>query len=291
MLKFKMWFLKEDSRSLAATYSDLLKNVPQDQVHHPEGDVLTHVKLVRKAIPKAINRLNSLKSVHPFSEILEDMNFDTSPEELSILYLCAWLHDIGKATATKIGGINYSFLSQMDLSYQNDPSKISASKHDSSLHYSPLIKSLEEFAPESTKALYLKNKDVVDFVTDHHMQLGRFPKSFIKEHFKDGKAVNSQKLKLLFILMWADKMGRTPEAVATAIGENERGLIDSSKESIKIRMNQEKTASRSKSFDSPESMAKQLSGNNVSKEQIKRAIKGKFPDIGDDDLLSILRSI
>lgn len=290
-LSFKYWLLDEDSRSLARNYTDLLKNVPQDNVHHPEGDVLTHVKLVRKSIPAAISRLNSLKSTPPFSGILEDMDFTVSSKELQILYIGTWLHDIGKATATTVGGVNYDFLRQMDIQYQNDPSKIKAIGHDSSLHYSPLINSLKKFAPLNTKALYEENKELIDFIIDHHMQLGKFPKSFIKEHFKSGKAVNTQKLKLLFILMWADKMGRTPDSVASAMSENERKLLDCSKESIKQSLNQEKTVNRQKSFNDPETMVKQLVQNGLSKENIIKAVKGRFPDLSDENFSSILRSI
>ena len=288
-LLFKHWLLVEDSRSLARNYTDLLKNVPQDLEHHPEGDALTHIKLVRKAIPNAINRLNTLKSSPLFSDVLGDMDFTVNSEELQILYISAWLHDIGKATATTIGGVNYDFLRQMDIQYQNSPSRIKAIGHDSSPHYSPLIKSLEKFAPANTKALYEKNKTLIDFIIDHHMQLGKFPKSFIREHFNNGKAVNTQKLKLLLILMWADKMGRTPDSVVKAIGENERKLLDCAKESIKQKLSQEKTSTRQKSFNDPEAMIKQLVQNGLSKENIIKAVKGRFPELSNDDFLSILR--
>jgi len=288
-LLFKHWLLVEDSRSLARNYTDLLKNVPQDLEHHPEGDALTHIKLVRKAIPNAINRLNALKSSPLFSDVLGDMDFTVTSEELQILYISAWLHDIGKATATTIGGVNYDFLRQMDIQYQNSPSRIKAIGHDSSPHYSPLIKSLEKFAPANTKALYEKNKTLIDFIIDHHMQLGKFPKSFIREHFNNGKAVNTQKLKLLLILMWADKMGRTPDSVVKAIDENERKLLDCAKESIKQKLSQEKTSTRQKSFNDPETMIKQLMQNGLSKENVIKAVKGRFPDFSDDDFLSILR--
>lgn len=288
---FKEWILAEDSKSLARGYSDLLRNVPQDSVHHPEGDALTHIKLVRKSIPQAIKALNDLKSVPPFSEILADIDFNVSPDELQILYISAWLHDIGKATATTIGGINYSFLRQMDILYQNDPSKIKSIGHDNSSHYSPLIKGLEGIAPEKTKSLYLKNKDIIDFIIDHHMDLtlSGFSRSFIKDHFYNGKVIPTKKIKLLLITIWADKMGRTPEVVKNSISKNEQNLIDSSKKSVEQKINAEKTSARSKSFADPASMAIQLSKNGLSKEQIEKAVKGKFPNISDIELFDILR--
>jgi len=289
-MSFKLWLLDEDSRSLAKSYADLLKNVPQDKEHHPEGDVLTHVKLVRKSIPNAVRRLNVLKGTAPFSAVLEDMDFNLSSQELQILYISAWLHDIGKATATTIGGVNYEFLRQMDIQYQTDPSKIRSIGHDHSSHYSPLISNLSRFAPPQTKALYEENKEIVDFIIDHHMQLGQFSKSFIREHFEGGKAINTQKLKLLLVFMWADKMGRTPDSVEKAMAENERKLLNCSNESIKQKQNQEKTMTRQKSFSDPGAMAAQLIQNGLSKESVQKALKGKFPNLTDEELLSILRS-
>ena len=50
-MKFKEWFQTESAKELARQYSQSLKPIPQDPKHHPEGDVLTHIKLVRKSIP------------------------------------------------------------------------------------------------------------------------------------------------------------------------------------------------------------------------------------------------
>jgi hypothetical protein len=89
--------------------------------------------------------------------------------------------------------------------------------------------------------------------------------------------------------MWADKMGRTPDSVVKAIGENERKLLDCAKESIKQKLSQEKTSTRQKSFNDPEAMIKQLVQNGLSKENIIKAVKGRFPELSNDDFLSILR--
>jgi len=289
---FKEWILKEDQKSLAKAYADLLRNVPQDPKHHPEGDALTHIKLVRKSIQRAVRALSSLKSSPPFSEILQNVEFNVNEDELQILYIAAWLHDIGKATATTIGGVDYSFLRQMDLSYQNDPSKIRAVGHDDVKHYGPLINSLGPIAPERTKSLYLKNKDTIDFIIDHHMSFRKgegFSKAFVRQYFDNGKLINDQKVKLLLILMWADKMGRTPEAVQKAVKENESGLIDSAKKSIEQKSNEEKTSARRLATTDPASMAKILTSKGLPPSQVVSAIKGKFPDIDDEALAAILK--
>jgi len=291
IMHFKEWVLKEDQKSLAKAYTDLLSNVPQDPIHHPEGDALTHIRLVRKSIQEAVKRLSALKRSPVFSEILQNIDFNVSNEELQILYIAAWLHDIGKATATTIGGVNYSFLRQMDLSYQNDPSKIRAIGHDDIKHYGPLIGSLGPIAPESTKSLYLNNKEIINFIIDHHMSFRKgegFSRSFIRAYFDNGKVINDQKVKLLLILMWADKMGRTPEAVQNAIKDNESGLLDSAKKSIDQKSKEERTSARRTSAADPVSMAKALVAKGLSPIQVRSAIKGKFPNIDDESLSAML---
>jgi len=294
-MSFKDWVLEEDQKSLARNYTDLLRNVPQDPTHHPEGDALTHIRLVRKAIPEAINKLSFLKSTPQFSEILGDIDFRVSSEELQILYIAAWLHDIGKSSATTVGGMNYSFLRQMDLSYQNDPSKIKAIGHDKSSHYAPLIKGLEPVAPEETKSLYLRNKETIDFIIDYHMSFRKgegFSGSFIKRYFNNGKVVNDQKVKLLLIIMWADKMGRTPDASKRASLENEESLLDSSKKSLKQSLEQKskdkKALDRRASISDPASMVGLLRSKGLQNDQIMASVRRKFPDLDDKELIELI---
>ena len=109
-MNFSEWVaIKEGRRDLASAYKSRLVDVPQDPNHHPEGDVLTHVKMVRKAIPRAVRELQSLQANHPqLSHVLSNIDFSITPEEMEILSMSAWLHDIGKATSTTIDGKNWS---------------------------------------------------------------------------------------------------------------------------------------------------------------------------------------
>ena len=97
---FTQWL--ENRKELAKQYSGMLKNVPQDPHHHPEGDVITHVRLVRKAIPRAIEELKKLQEDKVFGNALDNIDFNVSQEESKILYILSFLHDIGKNTATTI---------------------------------------------------------------------------------------------------------------------------------------------------------------------------------------------
>lgn len=291
MNSFKNWFVIEGFKELQRKYISMLKDVPQDINYHPEGDALVHTKLVRKAVPKAINNLKLLRKKAPFDQILSDLDFNINDEELNILYISAWLHDIGKSTSTTIGGVDFNFLRQFDLLYQNDPSKIRSIGHDQKYHYLPAIKSLSDVAPEQTKNLYIKNSDLINFLIDHHMNFTRpegFSNSFIKENFLKGKAINNKKLKLLLILMWSDKMGRTGETIQKALDENEKKLIIASQKSLKFDAASNKKKSN---FLNSQDMIKNLFNKGLGLKQILFAVKGKFPEVDEEYITKIIRSL
>src|SRR5690606_12908540 len=97
MKNFFQWL--EDSKDTANLYKNLLQNVPQDTVHHPEGSVLSHSKMVRNSIKQAILEMQKLQQEMP---ILSNLDFNVSKDEEDILVIAAWLHDIGKHSATEI---------------------------------------------------------------------------------------------------------------------------------------------------------------------------------------------
>lgn len=272
---------KEDRRELAQQYSQTLRNVPQDPVHHPEGDALIHTRLVRKAIPKAIMELQTLKSSNPqFAHILSDIDFTTNAAELEILALSAWLHDIGKATATTIGGQPWQTATE--------PGRIQAIGHESPEHFEPQLQKLKGVGPPETEVLYLQNKDLIDFLIKHHMDFtsgSGFSKKFVAENFREGKVINSQRLKLLLILMWADKMGRIPEeTIASCIAKNATGLLNSSDKSVKMIATKQKN-----SFEGgPEQFIALLKSKNVDLAQRKQSVINKFPQLSDAELFRLM---
>lgn len=71
---------------------DRLRGVPQDARYHPEGDVWTHTRLVRRALAEAVEMSNaSPVLVRPLTL-----------RERNLLRLAAWCHDLGKASATRV---------------------------------------------------------------------------------------------------------------------------------------------------------------------------------------------
>jgi hypothetical protein len=273
-MRFKNWFLvKENRKELASQYSNLLKNVPQDPHHHPEGNVLIHTQLVRKAIPKAIQELTNLKLIPPFSKILEHLNFTVTAEEMQILFMSAWLHDIGKASATKTNP---------------DTGKIQAIGHQDPEHYLPQLDKIKDFASQETIDFYLKNSKVINFLIERHMDFVNkdgFPSSFIKANFEKGVIKNSQEIKLLLILMWADKMGRKPEnTILSAIQKNAERLQVSSERSQKFKPIVQKD-----SFSgTPKEFNDLLLSKNLNPLQRKIALKNKFPDLSELEISNLV---
>ena len=273
-MQFKNWMLKEDAKLLGKAYSDLLKDVPQDPIHHPEGTALTHIRLVRKAIPRAISELSLLKNSPEFASVLSDISFNVTPLEMKILYLSAWLHDIGKASATAI-----------------DPKtgRIHSRGHQDAMHYLPHIEKLKPIAPEITRDLYEKNADLINFLIDHHMDLMNkegFSKAFVAQNFQNGKVINDQKMKLLLILMWADKMGRRPEeTIMQAVQKSEKSLLASSKRSLE---QQKRQNVQKASIDSPQQMIDMLRQKGVQPHHIFDAVKRKFSDMSDEDIQKLI---
>jgi hypothetical protein len=200
---FREWLLMEDMRDLARAYSDALKDVPQNIDHHPEGSVLNHVKLVRKSIVAAADELQRLKSNPELREVLADMDFRLDSEDAKVLNLAAWLHDIGKASATTVDGIFHGHA-------KGTPGKVQAIGHERPEHFEPQIERLMGFAPDSLASFYSSHRDLLHFLIERHMDFaqGGFGKDFVTTFFSDGRANNDRRLKLLLVLMWADKMGR-----------------------------------------------------------------------------------
>jgi hypothetical protein len=285
-MRFTLWLtLDEGRRELATAYRSSLQGVPQDPIHHPEGDVLNrrgdvrgqgHIQLVRKALPGAVSELNKLKITPPFSNILSDIDFTLNSEEVKILSMAAWLHDIGKATATKV-----------------DPKtgKIHAIGHEDPEHYLPQLEKLKELAPPETVNLYIKNATLINFLIERHMDFVNkdgFPSSVLRAYFQNGKVKNTEEMKLLLILMWADKMGRRPEeTIAKSISGNADRLAISSNRSTKKDAN---IANQSKPFiGDPVTMNAALLKKGLNdRTQRYQALRGKFPDLSDQEILNII---
>jgi len=179
------------------------------------------------------------------------MDFSLSPEEEKIIAMATWVHDIGKQTATTIGGNPWR---------GGGDGKIQAISHQDKKHYLPQLQDLEGLAPDETKQLYHQNSDLINWLIEHHMDFTSgqgFSKRFVAENFEGGVVKPSQRMKLLLILMWSDKMGRRPEdTIAKSVQKNTKNLLQSSETGQKRAAN---IARQSVSFEGgPETFAKLL---------------------------------
>lgn len=277
-MKFKEFL---ESRELAAAYRDKLKGVPQDPTHHPEGDVLIHSKLVRKAIPRAIEELKFAK-MGPLQNVLKNIDFDITSEEKEILALSAWLHDIGKASATTIDGNPWQ---------QGGSGRIQSIGHQDEEHFMPQIKDLEGLAPEKTKKLYLQNKELINWLIQHHMDFASgqgFSRKFVVDNFDGEQVKNTKKMKLLLILMWADKMGRRPEdTIQASVEKNASSLLKSSETARRRFANMQR---QSVLFQGdPSEFAQMLRNKPMAMDQKERALRGKYPNLTNQEVANLLQ--
>lgn len=263
MKPFSQWL--EDRKGTALKYKGLLQDVPQDPTHHPEGSVLTHSKMVRNSVQQAIQTMQNLDM-----PILSNIDFTLSPDEFKILSLAIWLHDIGKHSATEV-----------------QPSgKITSYGHQDPEHFLPQIEKFADIVPPETKELYLKNKELIDFLISHHMDFMSktgFSKSFRHEWLDhEGKLKNDPKIKLLLILMMADKMGRgeksgetRPDVLQKAVGFNQTNLNKTYDKALKKIQNIARGHSEPFKGDI-DSFVNMLKSKGLDDEVIKRSVLNKF---------------
>lgn len=245
-----------DYKTLNRSYIDLLQ-IEQSKLHHPEGNVLTHSRMVRKAIPSAINVLKELQKTF---DVINDLCFDFNETEKRILYMASYLHDVGKVSTTRV---------------TND--KVTSYGHDQPRSYLPEILKLLEVAPKNIRDFYHTYEDTIRYLIDNHM--GFFSNKFIAEHFRDSKAINTIRFSMLIVLMWADKMGRDESVVENGISKNIELLEKSAKKIHKLKI-----ANTHIVTDTPREFIALLRGRKVPNNVIRNSLQRKFPALSDHDI-------
>jgi hypothetical protein len=192
-MEFKLW--------LETSLRDLLEPVPQNPDHHGEGNVFKHTMMVRKSLGAAKNLLSKESGKYPFKNI----NFNLNNKEEKMLKLCAWLHDIGKASATTIGGQHWT---------NGGEGKVQATGHEKPDHYLPMIDKIHPVAKQMLDNLSDNEKDDVYFCINNHMSLrgGKFSRKVAPLIIDgDGNYKNERRVKLLLHLIIMDWTGRIAE--------------------------------------------------------------------------------
>lgn len=237
----------------------MLKPVPQNPEHHEEGDVFTHTKMVRDSLNLAEELLEKESEIKPF----ENINFSLNNNEKKILKISAWLHDIGKASATTINGNHWS---------GGGEGKVQAIGHDKSDHYMPMIEKIP-IAKRILDSLSQEDLSTVYFCIDNHMNLrnGTFSKRLTSQIMNpDGNYKNEKKVKILLYLIVMDWSGR----ISGEKGGIKGGIsaVEGFKNSAKEFENKNKKIKTS--IDNPIEFLHSLKGKKLS--IIHSAFKNKF---------------
>lgn len=268
-MRFRDWVVTEDMRDLAKAYSDALRDVPENPEHHPEGTTLKHVKLVRRAISSAAEELQNLKSGSAFSEMLSDLDFRLTEDDFNVLVMAAWLHDVGKATATTVGGVPFRSATA--------DGKIQAIGHERPEHYGPQVEKMLGLAPESTRRFYETNRELINFIIERHMDFshGGFPNRVISDFFERGRLKNDRRIRLLLVLMWADKMGR---GKAPDLAKNIDKLRIASEKSVEMARRAERN-SKGAFEGGEEEFRSMLKAKGLPDSAIENAVRSKFGSV------------
>lgn len=151
----------------------------------------------------AAEELQALKASPVYSDMLSNLDFRLAKEDVDVLRMAAWLHDVGKSTATTVDGT--PFRSAADFK-----GRIQAIGHEKPEHYAPQVERLLAVAPASVKSFYEANQDIINFLIERHMDFshGGFPRDVVSKYMDNGSFRNERPIRLLLVLMWADKMGR-----------------------------------------------------------------------------------
>jgi hypothetical protein len=250
---------------------DILGNVPQRPDYHAEGPVFTHTRMVRQNIDRAIEVLK--KASQDESSAFSRLDMDLTDQEYNLLRVIAWLHDIGKASATTVGGEKWQ---GQDLT-DDEMLTLRAKAHEKPQHYEPMMDKLGDPWKKMYKKAGTKDLADIEFVIKQHMALrqggfGRRLANIIVD--STGKYLPLRKVKLLLIFILADWSGRFGDK-----GEaNPWAAIEYMQKSADQRVNRYRRSLQQaeKLPDDEEGFVQALKDAGKSDDIIAMAYRGKF---------------
>ncbi len=195
MLSFKTWFHESSLR-------DIIQPVPQSPKHHAEGNVWIHTRMVRKQLNDAIAYFQ--QTLSDKNSVFGNLDPNLSAADINVLRIGAWMHDIGKASATTIDGEPWK---------GQDPTnkKIQAIGHESPQHFELMMQKLGQPWQSMYEKAAPQDKEDLWYIIRHHMDLKNtgFGRRMLNQLLDEsGKFRNERKIKLLLILIMMDQSGR-----------------------------------------------------------------------------------
>ena len=268
---------------------DILSDVPQSPKYHPEGDVWKHTLQTRRSMDKAINLMKQAQKDpdSPFANL--DLNL--TDDETKMLRLAAWMHDIGKASATAWTTKGGSKMPRQQV--PDDPSTLGGKGwqsigHEDPEHFEP---SMEKLGP-AWQQMYEKasSKDIEDLWFIIHSHMGAlFGKKAFEWVDDDGKYRNERPIKLTLILELMDQYGRgggEPEVILAKLAATAKRKKRKIERAIEL---QKLKAVEREAIQDPSTMIQWWQAQGKPLKALPGALKGRFPDRPEGELRKLMR--
>jgi len=276
-LNFKNWLEMSSLR-------DILSGVPQEPSHHPEGNVFSHVMMVRKSIDQAVQLLATAQQQE--NNAFQKLSFNLDDTERQILQVAAWMHDIGKAGATtfRIGDTQIPWEKAYNTEFSQG--RWQALQHERPKYYMPQMRKLADTS-KMWQSIWRNTdpaakKDVL-FIINHHMDLRHesadgLPRSFANQLVDNqGQYVPRRRVKLLLVFLLMDRLGRGEAVGPMANAQEAVAKLQYAADRVKYRRNKPQ---KQPSPDDPVEFLKSL--GDKPDWVIPQAFKGKFGRLPTD---------
>jgi hypothetical protein len=215
-----------------------------------------------------------------------DPHLDKS--DVNLLKIGAWMHDIGKASAT-------TFTRTVDdkektVKYGQGPlepgDKIQAIGHEQPWHFEPMMKKLGQPWQQMYEKASPRDKEDLWFVIQHHMSLksSGFGRKLLQQLLDEtGKFRNDRRIKLLLILIMMDQSGRIglgelngSPALPGISGRMKQSALDFQKDRMDAAAAAKAQRDKAQTFNDPAAFIAMMKGKGIGPLGIQKAFKGKF---------------
>jgi len=225
--------------------------------------------MVRKQLYDAIRHFQDLVANDPkFS------NFSTflNASDMNLLRIGAWMHDVGKRSATTINDQPW----QPGMNVDPTADKIKAIGHENPYHFEPMMQQLGPTWKKMYDNASPEDKEDLWFMIQNHMKLqhsGLTKRILAQTLDSEGKFKNERKIKLLLILIMMDKTGRIKaDGIRDTLSQTSSIMSTSAQK----YQDAKRPAQPRTMWDDPVSLTQHMLGKGVGIERIKQALAGKF---------------